>query len=106
MRIEAENGDHLPAVLRLAYQDHDGGDGAGAGEHGDAEGDDAGIVFRVAATVSPTDSWVGERLASSMSRPMSRRMMPPAISNAGSVMPKMRKMASPAKAKVLRTMRR
>ncbi len=36
-----------------------------------------------AAWASLRVSCVGERLASSMSRPMSRRMTPPAISNAG-----------------------
>ena len=50
------------------------------------------LIFVAAAAVSPLDSCVGERLAASMSRPMSRRMTPPAISNAGRVMPNKRKM--------------
>ena len=90
--------------LHLADQHHDAGNGAGAGEHGDAHGHDAGVVLGGGGLAfrrgSPASA---ERLASSMSRPMSSRMTPPAISNAGSVMPNMRKMYWPAKAKAVRT---
>src|SRR6185437_4344940 len=41
----AENGGHLPGGLNLADEDHDGGDAAWAGEHGDAHRDDAGVVL-------------------------------------------------------------
>src|ERR1700744_3214810 len=54
--------------------------------------------FWAASVVSSLDSCVGERLASSMSKPMSKRMTPPAISNAGSVIPNMRKIYCPATA--------
>src|SRR5208283_2511765 len=40
-----------------------------------------------------------------MSRPMSSRISPPAISNAGNVMPNMRKMNWPAMAKLVSTMK-
>jgi len=39
----AEDGQHLPVVGGLADKHHDAGDGAGTSEHGDAEGDDAGV---------------------------------------------------------------
>ena len=61
--------------------------------------------LEAASAVSSLDSWVGERRASIMSMPMRRRMTPPAISKAGRVMPNMRKISLPAKAKVIRTMR-
>ena len=59
----------------------------------------------VASAVSSLNSWVGERLASIMSMPISSRITPPAISNAGNVMPNMRKISLPASAKVINTMK-
>src|ERR1700728_5326702 len=58
-----------------------------------------------ASWVSACDSWVGERLASIMSMPMSMRMRPPAISNAGSLMPNSAKMNWPANANEINTMK-
>jgi len=39
----AKDGGHLPPDLHLSDEHHDAGDGAGAGEHGDAERNDAGV---------------------------------------------------------------
>ena len=61
--------------------------------------------FAAPSTVSPCVSCVGDRRASSMSRPMSSRISPPAISNAGKVMPNMRKISCPATAKLVSTMK-
>jgi len=41
----AENRQHLPVVGSLADEDHDAGDGAGSGQHGNAQGDDPGVFF-------------------------------------------------------------
>lgn len=41
----ARDGQHLPVVGGLADEDHDAGDGPGTSQHGDAEGDDAGVLF-------------------------------------------------------------
>ena len=49
--------------------------------------------FAAPSSVSPCASCVGERLASSMSSPISNRISPPAISNAGRVMPNILKMS-------------
>ncbi len=59
--------------------------------------------FSAASAASSLDSWVGDRFASSMSSPISSRITPPAISNAGSVIPNMRKMYWPATANALNT---
>jgi hypothetical protein len=40
-----EDGQHLPVVRGLADEHHDAGDGAGTGEHGNAERDDTGVFF-------------------------------------------------------------
>jgi hypothetical protein len=55
--------------------------------------------FSEAACASDFVSCVGERFASSISRPISSRIIPPAISNAGSVMPNKRNRYVPAIAK-------
>ena len=57
------------------------------------------------SAVSPGVSWVADRRACNISSPMRMRMMPPAISNAGKVMPKRRKMRLPASANALNTMK-
>ena len=41
----AEDGQHLPVVGCLADEDHDARDGSRAGQHGNAEGDNAGVFF-------------------------------------------------------------
>ena len=51
-----------------------------------------------ASSVSGTTSCVADLFASSMSSPISSRITPPAISKAGNVMPKIRKMYCPAAA--------
>ncbi len=55
-----------------------------------------------ASCASSLDSCVADRFASSMSSPISSRITPPAISNAGSVIPNIRKMYCPATANPLR----
>ena len=57
------------------------------------------------SSVSPEASWVGERLAASMSRPINSRIRPPAISKAGSVMPNILKMSWPPTAKPVSTIK-
>src|SRR5271155_4594075 len=59
--------------------------------------------FCAASAASTCASCVGDRFAWSMSSPMSSRITPPAISNAGSVIPNIRKMYRPATANALRT---
>src|ERR1039458_2019184 len=61
--------------------------------------------FAAASSASPRVSCVCERLACSMSRPISNRISPPAISKAGSVIPNSLKISCPATAKLVSTMK-
>ena len=95
----------MPERRHLAHQHHDGGDRARTGQHGDAQRHNAGVFLGRAFFGVAVASCVGERLASSMSSPISSRIRPPAISNAGRVIPNIRKMSWPASAKLVSTMK-